>query len=201
MPAQGRLAIGIARAVKPVGCSWRYCGIDCLRPSPRQVRRDEFDDMHMRYRFPSKRIPARCLAVLALLAASGCAQVETEPPAAVENPVQQVLPEKPQGCASAPRHRERGVASWYGSTHHGRLTASGEPFDMNAMTAAHRTLPFGTRIRVTNDGNGRSVERTVTDRGPFVKGRILDVSQRAARGLEFAEDGVAKIRLEEIVPC
>lgn len=72
---------------------------------------------------------------------------------------------------------------------------------MNAMTAAHRTLPFGATIRVTNDANGRSVVLTVTDRGPFADGRILDVSRRAARELDFRQDGLTTVRLEVIGPC
>jgi rare lipoprotein A len=91
--------------------------------------------------------------------------------------------------------RQVGLASFYAREHHGRRTASGERFDMHAMTAAHRTLPFGTRIRVTNMDNGRRAVLRVNDRGPFRKGRILDVSYAAARTLGFARRGVARIRL------
>jgi len=73
-----------------------------------------------------------------------------------------------------------GFASFYGSEFHGRRTASGERYDADALSAAHRTLPFGTRVRVTNLKNGRSVVLTITDRGPFRRGRIVDVSRRAA---------------------
>jgi rare lipoprotein A len=77
----------------------------------------------------------------------------------------------------------RGIASWYGLEFHGRRTASGERFDMNALTAAHPTLPFGTRVRVLNPRNGRSIEVRINDRGPHVRGRIIDLSHAAARAI------------------
>ena len=91
-----------------------------------------------------------------------------------------------------------GIASWYGGKFHGRTTASGEPFNMNAMTAAHRSLPFGTRVRVTNLENGRSVVLRINDRGPYAKRRIIDVSRHAAEHLGFLHDGLAKVRVEVI---
>lgn len=91
-----------------------------------------------------------------------------------------------------------GTASFYASEFHGRRTASGARFDMNAMTAAHRTLPFGTRLRVTNERNGRSVVVTVNDRGPFHKSRVLDVSRAAAERLNMVGAGSARVRLERI---
>ena len=81
---------------------------------------------------------------------------------------------------------QRGHASWY---HHGRRTANGEAFNPNGMTAAHRTLPFGTRGRVVNEKTGRSVVVRINDRGPFVRGRILDLSKAAAANLGFVGDG------------
>jgi rare lipoprotein A len=90
---------------------------------------------------------------------------------------------------------ETGQASWYGQPHHGRATASGEVFDMYALTAAHRTLPFGTRLLVTNLQNDRTVEVRVNDRGPWVSGRILDVSYAAARALDAVAAGVFPVRL------
>ena len=89
-----------------------------------------------------------------------------------------------------------GLASWYGKRFHGRLTASGSRFDMNAMTAAHRSLPFGTRVRVTNESNRRSIVVTITDRGPFVKPRIIDLSFAAAKALGFIDDGLTRVRVE-----
>ncbi len=93
-----------------------------------------------------------------------------------------------------------GTASWYGKTFHGRTTASGEPYDMYALTAAHRTLPFGARIRVTNLANGRQVTVRINDRGPFKKGRIIDLSYQAAKQIGMIQDGVTKVRLEILEP-
>ena len=89
-----------------------------------------------------------------------------------------------------------GTASYYASEHDGRRTASGEVFDMRAMTAAHRTLPFGTRVRVTNLENGRQAVVRINDRGPFGKGRIIDVSYGAARALGFVGRGTTRVRVE-----
>lgn len=91
-----------------------------------------------------------------------------------------------------------GIASWYGRRYHGRRTASGEIFDMNSATAAHPTLPFGTRVQVTNLANGRSVILRINDRGPFVRHRIIDVSRRAARVLDFIKKGTARVRVQRI---
>lgn len=89
-----------------------------------------------------------------------------------------------------------GMASWYGGKHHGGPTASGERFDKNAMTAAHRTLPMNTRVRVTSKKNGRSVVVRINDRGPYGKGRIIDLSEEAARRLDMIEAGVVPVRVE-----
>ena len=88
-----------------------------------------------------------------------------------------------------------GIASYYGRAHDGRRTASGEVFDMNGMTAAHRTLPFGTRVRVTNLANGREAVVRINDRGPFRRGRIIDLSYAAARRLGFVGRGVTRVRV------
>lgn len=97
-----------------------------------------------------------------------------------------------------PGYNAVGMASWYGRPFHGRKTASGQIFNMNAPTAAHPTLPLGTRVRVTNLANNRSVVLTVNDRGPFTKGRIIDVSRRAAERLGFRRAGTARVRVEVI---
>lgn len=116
-------------------------------------------------------------AALALLA--GCARtVVTTPPVSAVVGAEQV-----------------GMASWYGVPHHGRRTASGEVFDMNRLTAAHRTLPFGTRVLVINRDTSQSTEVRVNDRGPFVEGRILDVSYAAARLLGIIGPGVIPVRV------
>ncbi len=91
-----------------------------------------------------------------------------------------------------------GMASFYGREFHGRRTASGERYDMHALTCAHRTAPFGTRLRVTNLETGRSVVVTVNDRGPFVRDRVVDVSLAAARALGMVERGVARVRVERL---
>ena len=93
-------------------------------------------------------------------------------------------------------YAEVGVASWYGPGFHGRSTANGEEYDMNDLTAAHRTLPMPSIVRVTNLENGRSIKLRVNDRGPFVGERIIDVSRRAAQLLGFYGNGTARVRVE-----
>ena len=94
------------------------------------------------------------------------------------------------------RNTQTGLASYYGPQFHGRTTASGTIYRRNDLTAAHRTLPFGTRVRVTNLQNGRDVVVTITDRGPHRRGRIIDLSKRAARELDFLRAGTARVRLQ-----
>lgn len=94
------------------------------------------------------------------------------------------------------REAEVGKASFYGHRFHGRSTASGETYDETKMTAAHRTHPFGTRVRVTNLENGKAVTVRVNDRGPHLKGRIIDVSYKAAKRLGFVRDGVTRVKVE-----
>lgn len=94
--------------------------------------------------------------------------------------------------------RQLGLASWYGEPFHGWQTASGEIYDMEAMTSAHRTLPLGTRVRVTNLGNGKHVHVRINDRGPYAKGRILDLSYGAAKELEMVDTGVAAVHVEVV---
>lgn len=142
-----------------------------------------------------------CLALCALMA--GCVahpRYRTKP---IEKPVSKpevVEPAKtdseaPEYIGSAKPYQV-GLSSYYAHKFHGRPTASGEIFDMNALSAAHRELPLGTVIRVTHLGNGKSVTLKVNDRGPFVEGRILDLSLGAARTLDMVEDGVAKVMIE-----
>ncbi len=98
--------------------------------------------------------------------------------------------------------REEGLASWYGATFHGRPTASGEPFDAGAITAAHKTLPLGTIVRVKNLSNGRSLRVRINDRGPFRQGRIIDLSHAAAKQLGFSQKGTTRVDVvvETVVP-
>ena len=95
-----------------------------------------------------------------------------------------------------PGFTEQGIASWYGEEFHGQKTANGELFDMNALTAAHKTLPLPSLVRVTNLDNGRALVVRVNDRGPFVNGRIIDLSRRAAQVLGFYRSGTAKVRID-----
>jgi rare lipoprotein A len=111
-------------------------------------------------------------------------------------PASQDLPPAPEQPGSAKSILQEGYASWYGWKFHGRLTASGEIFDMGKLTAAHPTLPFGTILRVTNTANNESVEVKVNDRGPFVEGRIIDLSKAAADAIGMSGSGVAWVRLE-----
>jgi rare lipoprotein A len=104
-----------------------------------------------------------------------------------------VLPAVPQGG-----YTESGLASWYGYPYHGRSSASGEVYDMEGLTAAHQTLPFNTLVRVVNLENDMSVQVRITDRGPFVDGRIIDLSRAAARSIGVIEPGTARVRLEVI---
>lgn len=89
-----------------------------------------------------------------------------------------------------------GLASWYGPGHHGNTTASGEKFDMKDFTAAHRTLDFGTRVKVVNIDNGRAVVVTINDRGPYVEGRIIDLSKSAAAELGCMRKGICRVILK-----
>jgi len=97
-----------------------------------------------------------------------------------------------------PYYDEEGIASWYGDPFHGRQTANGEIYDMNELTAAHKTLPMPVYVRVTNLENGRSLILKVNDRGPFVSGRIIDVSRRAAQLLDFQLQGIARVRVQVV---
>ena len=139
------------------------------------------------------------------LAAAGCASVrpiEGPGPRAGATPGPPVTTPGPPVTTPAPPVTKRptatvftGKASWYGDAHHGKKTASGEAYDMEEMTAAHRSLPFGTRVRVTNLANGKSVVVRINDRGPFVSGRVIDLTRGAARELGMIEEGVADVRL------
>lgn len=91
-----------------------------------------------------------------------------------------------------------GVASWYGDHWQGRLTAGGKPFDDRKLTAAHRTLPLNTRVRVTNLETGRSVEVTITDRGPYVDGRVIDLSAAAAKRIGMVKEGLVPVQITTV---
>ena len=107
-----------------------------------------------------------------------------------------IVPKKVRGYAVG--FREAGMASWYGPGFHGRKTSSGEVFDMHGFTAAHRTMPFGTYLKVTDRENGRWVRVKVNDRGPFIRGRILDLSYGAAKALDMIGTGTAAVEIHVV---
>ena len=103
-----------------------------------------------------------------------------------------------QGKIDPDGYRAEGQASYYGARHHGNKTASGERFDQHALTAAHRSLPFGSRVQVTNLRNDKTVVVRINDRGPYAKKRIIDLSQQAAEQLDMLRDGVIPVRVEQL---
>ncbi|HXJ81016.1 MAG TPA: septal ring lytic transglycosylase RlpA family protein [Candidatus Methylomirabilis sp.] len=139
---------------------------------------------------PSLRLAAALILAAAL---AGCATSggSVQPPRSVD------LPAPPPPAPPEPS-AQTGYASWYGKAHQGRPTTSGEPYDMNKLTAAHPSLPMGTRLLVTNLKNGRSVTVRVNDRGPAVDGRIVDLSFAAARELSAVGDGVVPVRIQVV---
>lgn len=133
------------------------------------------------------------------LVAHAAKQMQGQPPAAARGEYKVGNPYQIRGVWYYPKvdydYRETGIASWYGPNFHGRPTANGERFDMNALSAAHRTLPLPSFVQVTNLENGRRLVLRVNDRGPFAHGRIIDVSRRAAELLGFKIRGTARVRV------
>jgi len=127
------------------------------------------------------------LAILTMLIAQSCAKKKRV--ASVGVPL-------PRGTPARIVSPETGLASWYGHPYHGRPAANGEIYDMEKLTAAHRTLPFDTWVRVTNLANRKSVDVRITDRGPFIDGRIIDLSHAAARAVELIAPGVGEVRID-----
>ncbi len=113
-------------------------------------------------------------------------------------PFYEVFGVRYQVMASSTGYKERGIASWYGKKFHGRQTSNGERYDMYRMTAAHKTLPLPTNVKVTNLSNGRSIIVRVNDRGPFVKNRLIDLSFAAARELDIVNAGTALVEVEAL---
>jgi rare lipoprotein A len=139
--------------------------------------------------------PARLLPALILATGlAGCATQTT--PAAPQPPL--VAPPPPS--AADPLFTQTGLASFYGRAHDGKTTANGESFDSSGFTAAHRTLAFGTLVKVTNLENGQTVTVKITDRGPFVRGRVIDVSRAAALALGMQDKGVTRVKIEAVRP-
>ena len=149
----------------------------------------------------------RAATVLALglssLVASGCLHRRRHKaaPGNIPRAPAKPAPAKPSTPAAPVVQNEEGIASWYGHPFDGRPTSSGEIYNMLDLTAAHRTLPFGTQVRVHDLDNGQDVVVRVNDRGPFVNGRILDLSYAAARQMEMIGAGTARVRLEILNPA
>jgi rare lipoprotein A len=145
---------------------------------------------------------AEGLAVLLSVASlgAGAASGPSLEAAKVSKPWVTVTAKEASGHASKPTKKSTayqvGTASWYGDYFQGKQTASGEPYNMNDLTAAHPSLPLGTFVKVTNLRNGRAVVVRINDRGPVVDGRIIDVSYNAAQALGFKERGLQKVRLD-----
>lgn len=156
-------------------------------------------------------------AAIVILAEAGCSHHTYSPPPPAQTPQQRPLPapgsqtppgQLPPSPASGPppaiehqpaipgEYIEQGVASWYGVPFNGHRTSNGEIYDMRQMTAAHRTLPFGAIVRVTNLSNGMQTQVRINDRGPFVANRVIDLSQAAAQAIEMIGTGTAPVRLE-----
>lgn len=127
-------------------------------------------------------LPLLCLSV------SSCGKKKRLPPASASP--------APLPSTAPVLNAESGLASWYGYPYHGRRAANGEIYDMEQLTAAHRTLPFGTWVHVTNLTNEKTVDVRITDRGPFVDGRVIDLSHAAARVIDMIGPGVARVRLD-----
>ena len=159
--------------------------------------------------FSAVRQFSACAMAVCLLALTGCAETKVVADTAKvishigseePRPYKVGNPYKVNGVWYYPKvdyeYNETGIASWYGPGFHGKKTANGETYDENALTAAHKTLPLPTMVRVTNLENGRSLEVRVNDRGPYAPGRIVDMSRRGAQLLGFAEKGTARVRVQ-----
>lgn len=141
---------------------------------------------------------------LLLMLASGChrqrmpvaSPTAIPPPAATSKAPSATPATVPMAGATMPAEEMVGLASWYGHPYHGRRTTNGEIYDMNQMTAAHRTLPFDTIVNVSNLDNGKEVKVRINDRGPFVDGRIIDLSFAAAKAIDMVGPGTARVKLD-----
>jgi len=169
-------------------------------PAPKARSRSARTMLGLRVHGPrSGALKALSLALALMGVLSGCATTHAAVPATATEEVGAARYDDGTARSASNRRPTRtGYASWYGRAHQGKLTASGEVYDMRKLTAAHRTLPLGTRVRVTNLQNGRTVFVRVNDRGPMVDGRIVDLSYAAARELHAVDDGVVPVRLDVV---
>jgi rare lipoprotein A len=186
-----------------------------LRSATRQNRRSVVFEVKqpavgaIMVRTYSVSLPALLLVTLAAAGCAGRRPISSASPVSIPTPA----PQTPSGPPTSPSvtqpptrsapfipgiYVEEGTASWYGIPFHGRRAANGEIFDMNTLVAAHRTLPFGSILRVTNLNNGKQIEVRVIDRGPFVGDRILDLARAAAAGIDMIGTGTAPVRIELI---
>ncbi len=157
-------------------------------------------------RFLVRRFSIRAQILFVALAIAGCshhvyvppqpAPIPTAPP--TTSPKQPPATTTPRPQAPSGEYVEEGVASWYGEPFQGHRTSNGEIYDMYLFTAAHRTLPFGAVLRVTNLSNGKQTEVRINDRGPFVANRVIDLSLSAARAIDMVGPGTATVRLEMV---
>ncbi len=165
--------------------------VACSTPAPRRAPPSR----------PQPKPPASVPAPPADFASIPDAVPRIEPRSKSGNPpFYDVLGQRYQVLSTAVGYEDRGVASWYGPTFHGKSTSSGEPYDMYAMTAAHKTLPIPCYARVTNLANGRSVVVRINDRGPFVANRLIDLSWTAAAKLDMLRDGTAFVSVQVLAP-
>ena len=148
-----------------------------------------------------------CLLLLTTLGCSGKSRSNDQPYEGVTQPAARqprgtkpytIMGQTYYPLLSAQGYSEEGIASWYGKDFHGRKTANGEVYDMYGMTAAHKLLPFGTQLRVTNLENNRSITVRVNDRGPFVASRVIDLTHTGAEKLDMIGPGTARVRLESM---
>lgn len=155
---------------------------------------------------PGRALPAawaaRAAPILALVTLAGCKREQPPPPIPI---AAEAAPAPPKRLPAKPRVQQRlgraqvGLASFYSHAFTGRRTASGERYDPNDLTAAHRTLPLGSTAKVTNPATGRSVHVEVNDRGPYARGRILDLSRKAAERLGIIDAGVAQVQVQVVL--
>ena len=154
---------------------------------------DEHLSRSMNTFFTSSRAAAFFLAAISLVEVTGCGRKHRSIVASVPRaPAQRPMTAVPLG------YTEEGIASWYGHPYHGRPAADGEIYDMEKLVAAHRLMPFNTWVRVTNLQNGKTIDVRIIDRGPFVEGRIIDLSKAAARHIDLLGPGIGRVRVQVI---